>query len=49
MVIDERDAALAGEIEALDLQVRVEQTLMRDVSIAADLARATLELAGHFA
>ena len=49
MVIDERDAALAIEIEALGLAVRVEQTLMRDVSIAADLARATLELAGTFA
>ena len=44
-VIDERDAALAGEVEALGLQVRVVDTLMRDVSIAEALARTALDLA----
>ena len=46
MVIDRRDAALAGEIEALGLAVRAEQTLMRTPEIAASLAKTVLELAG---
>jgi LPPG:FO 2-phospho-L-lactate transferase len=46
MVIDREDAALAGPIEALGLTVRVEPTLMRDSSVAAQLARAALALAG---
>jgi LPPG:FO 2-phospho-L-lactate transferase len=45
-VIDREDAALAPAIEALGLEVRVEQTLMRDSAVAARLARAALELAG---
>jgi LPPG:FO 2-phospho-L-lactate transferase len=49
IVIDRQDAALAGPIEALGLAVRVEQTLMRDSSVAAQLARAALELAGAHA
>ena len=44
-VIDERDAALAADIEALGLQTRVVDTLMRDVSISEALARTTFELA----
>ncbi len=47
MLIDCADAALAPEIEALGLSVRVEETLMRDSKIAAELAAAALELAGE--
>ena len=46
MLIDSADAALAPRIEALGLSVRVEETLMRDSKIAAELAAAALELAG---
>ncbi|MEE9281477.1 MAG: 2-phospho-L-lactate transferase [Myxococcota bacterium] len=46
IVIDRADAALAPEIEDLGLSVRVEETLMRDSKVAADLAAAALELAG---
>ena len=46
MLIDSVDAALAPGIEALGLRVRVEETLMRDSKIAAELASAALELAG---
>jgi LPPG:FO 2-phospho-L-lactate transferase len=46
MVIDHADAALASGIEALDMRVRCEPTLMRTPEIAAQLARAALELAG---
>ena len=46
IVIDREDAALAAPIEALGLAVRVEQTLMRDPSVATQLARAALALAG---
>jgi LPPG:FO 2-phospho-L-lactate transferase len=45
MVIDRVDAALAPRIEALGMQVRSEETLMRDSKIASELAEATLELA----
>ncbi len=45
MLIDLEDAALAPEIEALGLDVRVEQTLMKDSKVAAELASAALELA----
>ncbi|MCP4004431.1 MAG: 2-phospho-L-lactate transferase [bacterium] len=47
MVIDCEDDGLRAEIEALDIEVRVEETLMRKVEIAADLARSALDLAGH--
>jgi len=49
MVIDNRDAGLAREIEALGLAVRVEETLMRTPEIAAALAKSVLELAGRAA
>lgn len=45
MVIDRADAGQAAEIEALGMRVRVEETLMRDSKIAAELAAATMELA----
>jgi LPPG:FO 2-phospho-L-lactate transferase len=45
MVIDQRDAALARDIEGLGLAVRVEETLMKTPEIAADLARSVLALA----
>jgi LPPG:FO 2-phospho-L-lactate transferase len=45
-VIDERDADQAGDVEALGLRVRVIDTLMRDVGVATELARAALALAG---
>ena len=44
-VIDHADASLAPEIEALGLAVRVEDTLMKDAKIAANLAASALELA----
>jgi LPPG:FO 2-phospho-L-lactate transferase len=46
IAIDREDAALAPAIRELGLEVRVEQTLMRDSAIAAELARAALALAG---
>jgi LPPG:FO 2-phospho-L-lactate transferase len=46
MVIDRVDAALAPVIESLGMRVRVEQTLMRRPEVAAELARAALELSG---
>jgi LPPG:FO 2-phospho-L-lactate transferase len=49
IVIDRVDAALAPEIEALGLRVRVEETLMKDSKIAAQLAAAALELAASAA
>jgi LPPG:FO 2-phospho-L-lactate transferase len=45
-VIDERDAGQARDVEALGLRVRVVDTLMRDVGVATELARAALALAG---
>jgi LPPG:FO 2-phospho-L-lactate transferase len=45
MVIDQRDAALARDIEGLGLAVRVEETLMKTPEIAAELARSVLALA----
>jgi LPPG:FO 2-phospho-L-lactate transferase len=44
-VLDERDAELAPDVEALGLSTRVVDTLMRDVEIATSLARTCLELA----
>jgi LPPG:FO 2-phospho-L-lactate transferase len=45
MVIDERDSGRVASIEALGLQVRALDTLMRDVEIAAGVAGAALSLA----
>ncbi|MFI5316669.1 MAG: 2-phospho-L-lactate transferase [Myxococcota bacterium] len=45
MVIDQRDAALAREIEALGLRVRVEETLMRTPEISAGGAAGARERA----
>lgn len=45
MVIDRVDAALGPAIEALDMRVRVEETLMSDAEIARGVAEAALELA----
>ena len=44
-VLDERDADQAAEIEAMDLRVRVIDTLMRDTDAAARVAEAALGLA----
>jgi len=44
-VLDERDAAQHGDVEALGLAPCVVDTLMHDVEIAARLAEATLALA----
>ncbi len=44
-VIDHADADLAPAIEALGLRVRVEETLMRDASISAQVARSAIEIA----
>jgi LPPG:FO 2-phospho-L-lactate transferase len=49
MVIDRLDAELESEIAGLGLRVRVEQTLMKDAKVAAELAAATLELAESLA
>jgi LPPG:FO 2-phospho-L-lactate transferase len=48
-VLDERDAALAEEIEALGVRTRVCDTLMRRPEVADALARHALELAGSLA
>jgi LPPG:FO 2-phospho-L-lactate transferase len=44
-VIDRVDARLAAEIEALGFGVRIEETLMKDPKIAAQLAAAVIEFA----
>jgi LPPG:FO 2-phospho-L-lactate transferase len=44
-VIDSRDAAQAGDVEALGLACRVTDTLMRDAEVARALAETALELA----
>jgi LPPG:FO 2-phospho-L-lactate transferase len=44
-LIDTRDADLAGDIEAMGIQTRVLDTIMRDVAAAARLAEAALSLA----
>ncbi|MCG8592573.1 MAG: 2-phospho-L-lactate transferase [Proteobacteria bacterium] len=44
IVLDERDAALATEIESLGLRVAVTDTLMTDVDASVRVARAALEL-----
>ncbi len=41
-VIDSRDAARAGEVEALGVRAIVTDTLMKDADVAAALARSTL-------
>ncbi len=46
MLIDHADAALAPEVAAAGLRVKVEDTLMRDSKVAAQLAASALELAG---
>ncbi|MDH3214299.1 MAG: hypothetical protein OEM05_17625, partial [Myxococcales bacterium] len=44
-VLDERDAEQSADIEAMDLRVRVVDTLMRDAKAAARVAEAALSLA----
>jgi LPPG:FO 2-phospho-L-lactate transferase len=44
-LIDTQDADLAGDIEAMGIQTRVLDTIMRDVATAARLAEAALSLA----
>jgi LPPG:FO 2-phospho-L-lactate transferase len=43
LVIDARDAARTGEVEALGMRAVVADTLMRDARVAAALARHTLD------
>jgi LPPG:FO 2-phospho-L-lactate transferase len=45
-VIDERDADLAADIEAMGIRTRVLDTIMGDVAVAQQLAEAALSLAG---
>ncbi|MEZ4216345.1 MAG: 2-phospho-L-lactate transferase [Myxococcota bacterium] len=45
IVIDERDAALRGDVEALDVAVDATDTIMVDADAAARLARCALALA----
>jgi LPPG:FO 2-phospho-L-lactate transferase len=49
MVIDEADAGLAVQIEALGLAVRVLPTLMRSAADRRALAQACLDFAGSLA
>ncbi|MGH0031000.1 MAG: 2-phospho-L-lactate transferase [Myxococcota bacterium] len=44
-VLDERDAELAADVEALGLRTRVVDTLMREPAVAESLAHTTLDLA----
>jgi len=44
-VIDERDANLAADIEAMGIRTRVLDTIMGDVAVAQNLAEAALSLA----
>jgi LPPG:FO 2-phospho-L-lactate transferase len=44
-VIDERDADLAADVEAMGIRTRVLNTIMGDVAVAQDLAEAALSLA----
>jgi LPPG:FO 2-phospho-L-lactate transferase len=46
-VLDERDAEQSADIEAMDLRVRVVDTLMRDAAAAARVAEAALALASE--
>jgi len=46
LVIDQRDAGLAGDIEAMGIPTRVLDTLMTTPEISASVARAALSLAG---
>ncbi len=48
-VIDERDAALAPEIEALGMRVATIDTIMRTPEVSAALARCALDLAARCA
>jgi LPPG:FO 2-phospho-L-lactate transferase len=45
LIIDERDADLAAEIEAMGIRTRVLDTIMGDVALARRLAEAALSLA----
>ncbi len=49
LVIDERDAALQAEIEAMGLPTRMLDTLMKTPEISASVARAALSLADELA
>jgi hypothetical protein len=44
-VIDERDADLAADVEAMGIRTRVLDTIMGDVAVAQNLAEAALSLA----
>ena len=46
-VLDERDAEQSADIEAMDLRVRIVDTLMRDAEAAARVAEAALALASE--
>jgi LPPG:FO 2-phospho-L-lactate transferase len=46
LIIDQRDAGLAGDIEAMGIPTRVLDTLMTTPEISASVARAALSLAG---
>jgi len=46
-VIDERDAELAADIEAMGIRTRVLDTIMGDVEVAQRLAEAALSLAAY--
>jgi LPPG:FO 2-phospho-L-lactate transferase len=46
LVIDEADAALAPEIEAIGIRAVVTDTIMRDAAAREGLARAALDTAG---
>jgi LPPG:FO 2-phospho-L-lactate transferase len=48
-VIDERDAEQVGDVEALGLDCRAVDTLMTSPEVAAELARAVLDLAEQLA
>lgn len=46
LVVDEADAALAGDVEAAGMECLVVPTVMSSPAVAASLARATLEAVG---
>jgi hypothetical protein len=48
-VIDQRDAELTPEIEALGLRVAVTDTIMRSPAVAASVAEHVLDLAARCA
>ncbi len=45
LILDERDADLAAEIEAMGIRTQVRDTIMGDVAVAQQLAKAALSLA----